>query len=1569
MAVQDYYFALQNLSRSNKIFGFYSGSANFNYRFDYLTSSVAPGAGDIRLNSGSLLPGSTTNEVSATEIYLDEDDINNKESIISFLTQLDDLNSKGTLRLEVSGSSSYFIDYNIDSIHTGSSLTYMIVSASSGTGNVPSGDANNPISQSYAHSTSSFTTRKPLIATFNGSDLRGYHETDVTGSSTKYIVASSGSFGTPSTGSIPKPFNIDWGVPESTFIGANYYPSSAGYAWLWNDGFKVKHIKMNNVSSTGAILSDFIKHSEWARFVMYNPINSTGSFIHNGSGHYAEDYQLFNVTKYSTQNYSHLFVNQESKLTSFATDTNRPADVTDTFLATGDYVVYASSSGTVVQPTLATGIDKSIPQGYFPSSSTSYPTEQFFRGWAGANYYVNGTLISTGGTLDDPLQAFYSGSTERDKDGSATYQPSTPPFFINASASYVAIPSSSFISYSAQTNLTQIGPAFVTSGGDELIYYYKEDTNQIVIRGGSNLDTKKTANPNFDPLFNVELVNINATPTTYSTPEGFNIPVKESQSLWLYRGLATVGTGNGNFYKYNRFLHRPFKTYIVTSTGSIEAGYGEQNYSSGSYGSGSQPVGPPANEFETVYIAYSSSLASERPTDGIYTFDTTPLQELQITASVNFGYTSIDVIRSSSYGTGSYGDNEFEYGGTGSGDDVNTWQSATLKLYQNNNVIASDVTSINSTNILYGLESTLKTTLQPYEISIGDNLRLAVEVGNESSNFNSSLIVNNYTMSFGNLVYPAQDLVPVTFNNYLELNDDCDPINNNVFGQRPNERLQDVDYSVDVLNPINFDQIIKDEAVRATVPESHYTQLGSSFARYIGSSTSRRQINEYNPNDDVDSTNSFYYQADISTPEIVNKGKGSPLGKIPNVQLRNSYIAYFNKIIDTYPNLNGKTAYYVKYLIDESGTIYDPTLSDINFSLFEKTFQLYDYDAKPTRVKTSLQSIEEAKELSRLNKGLSSTFKLGKYPSPILYSQTSSLGHTNNIIMSGSPFYGTLGIGSGFTNLAVNINAAQSNSDFPVASTNNDTEDLTVGNQLTTASFASGDITPFTTNTTPNLPTGSAASTLLFPLDSAAITPNTLGADLSDKYEVDGEFIFYSSTFPARYRRPNGSSKHWQKGDLYTSRQSKDKYRQIANVTLAPFIKVPTNPSEVFVANSNNFEISQITLTPIENAGLSDESVYKTLTIEPSPSGFDRQYYISNNQIEFKPDSRYLEKIIIQQIYGNSDWSSDSTNRKEAQVLIGGGWYNDGQGNIGIDGANVVYKWSIKFKLKNVKQGSGMFLKVKGQITQPGDSGRNDDFFRSYIRDGDYIKNGPSWRTTFNPGLTSGYNTSPVLKYNITSPIANSDQNVNGAVGPYWRRISGTTDMLFMSSSILNQAYGIFDEDGNNTNGQYYVQAKIPYVGDTEVVFPSTIEPDFIEFDPVVDPWSLEIGDEIRFENNEDLVYTITSAGGKQGVRPPIDPYSTNPENDGLHITIAPPFEYTSSNGDIINKQPTNLDFFVVRRYKENRNFIILDQQKPYGFPVSASSSPGILLPEHRIEKYDRNPDEVLKDLIEKRII
>lgn len=1533
MAVQDYYFALQNLSNSDKIFGYYSGSAIFDYKFDYLTQSAAPGVGDIRLNTGKLYTSSNANEVLATQVYIDEDDISNRESVIGYLTKLDDLSDKGQIKLEVSGSSSFNLLYDIDSIDTGSStLSYMVINVSNGSGNVESGDSNNPISQSYAFTTSSRTTKKPIIVTFTGSELRGYHEVDVTGNSTKYIVATSGSINDPTTsGSLPAPFNIDWGVPEDTFTDPNYYPSNFGYAWLWNDGYKVKHIKINSRSATGDILTDFIKASEWVRFIMSNPINSTGSLIHPASGLYAEDYQLLNVTKYSTQGYSHLFVDQDNIDTSFAVDVSSEENITDTFTATGDYIVYASSSGTTVEPTRSISVDSSIPQGYFPSSSTNYPTEQFFRGWAGANYYVNGSLTSINGTLDDPLQSFNSGSTERDKDGAANYIPSTLPFFIDATASYIEVPSSSFVEYASQTNLTQIGPRFETSTGDEIIYYYKEDTNQIVIRGSQYLNTPKTTAPSFDPLYDVQLVGPNDSPTTYTTLEGFDIEVKESQSLWLTRGLANIGTQDGNLWKYNRYLHRPFKTYILTSTGSTELGYGSSEYGIDEYGSGSVPVGPPPNEFEKVYIAYSSSKASDRPDDGIYTFDQNLIEPLYITASVNLDYTSIDIIRSSSYGTASYGDNEFEYGGTGSGDDVLTWQTANLKLYQNNTVIATETTPINSSNILYGLTSTLTTTLQPYQVSIGDTLKLSLEVENESSGFNSSLIVSSYTMSFNNLVYPADGLTPVTFNNYLELNDDCDPLINNIVGDRPNQRLQDVDYSVNILDPINFDQIIRDEAVRATVPESNYTQLGFANQRYFGSSTTREEINEYDENSNIDTLNSFIY----SNLEISNKGKGPKLGKIPNVELKNGYIAYFNKIVDPYPNLNNKTAYYVKYLIDETGTIYDPTLSNINFSIFEKTFQLHDYDLKPTRVKTSLQNIEDAKELSQLNDGLASTFKLGEYPVPILYSQNSSTTHVNVIPLSGSKFYTNLGIGETFSDFSFNADATSSaafvsNNDSSVDFDNTTLEFEGVGSDIIINPDGTGSYDGF--------------GKFVFPNDANAKNPNTTGANLSDNYSLNGKFKFYTTSIPPAY-------------EFSTFARDDHKCCRAGFMDFTFNVHQKSPSSSTYIKSSNGFKFNSLTLKILTNADTSTPIIYSIpipLGSQTSKRGTTTGLRTTTEGVKLNLNSQWLWEQIT--IALDKPWNNSG--RLDTLLQIGGGWDGDGY-----QGIAVQWEWELDFTLASTpnyfKQGSGYYFSAEGNITPNVECRRkNRDYFTNFNGSSYDKNNGHRWRRSFFPQVYGNERYQPELELSLISPFSSNANNQNGAVAPYWRRVPNTDNQLYMSSSVLNQSYALLDENGNPD--KYYVQAKIEYVGSTNPDFPGTQEPDFIEMDPVTDIWSLQVGDEIRFENSEELVYTIASIDGQEPIIPPIFPNENEDINKKLRVTVSPSFE---------NNEPSNFDFFVVRRYKENRNFIILDQQKPYGFPVSSSSSPGILLPEHRIEKYDRNPDEVLKDLIEKRII
>ena len=203
-----------------------------------------------------------------------------------------------------------------------------------------------------------------------------------------------------------------------------------------------------------------------------------------------------------------------------------------------------------------------------------------------------------------------------------------------------------------------------------------------------------------------------------------------------------------------------------------------------------------------------------------------------------------------------------------------------------------------------------------------------------------------------------------------------------------------------------------------------------------------------------------------------------------------------------------------------------------------------------------------------------------------------------------------------------------------------------------------------------------------------------------------------------------------------------------------------------------------------------------------------------------------------------------------------------------------------------------------------------------------------------------------------------------------------------MSSSILNQTYY------NGESKKFFVQAHLPYVGAVSTDFPLTIEPSFIEFEPVTDFWEMKEGDEIRFENNENLTYRVTSVEGRQAVYPP-ENVNSNLLKDKLRVVVTPPFEYIDKDGNTVVNQPSNFDFFVVRRYKENRNFVILDQQMPYGIistgkgeiafsgedasvgiePVNPSSSPGLLLPEYRVDRFNVNPDLILKDLIEKGIV
>ena len=167
-----------------------------------------------------------------------------------------------------------------------------------------------------------------------------------------------------------------------------------------------------------------------------------------------------------------------------------------------------------------------------------------------------------------------------------------------------------------------------------------------------------------------------------------------------------------------------------------------------------------------------------------------------------------------------------------------------------------------------------------------------------------------------------------------------------------------------------------------------------------------------------------------------------------------------------------------------------------------------------------------------------------------------------------------------------------------------------------------------------------------------------------------------------------------------------------------------------------------------------------------------------------------------------------------------------------------------------------------------------------------------------------------------------------------------------MSSSNVNEAYGV-----------NYYQGQLPYSPGPSEYFPGGQEPADTSFDPIVYPLTFEVGDEIRFANNENYTYNI------QEVFKP----SQNIEAGGIgriKILLGSPVP-----GDV------NKDFFLIRRNVPNANSVYLNGLFPYGNLPSgsviggATTTPGILYPDFPTEYLENSASILVNELISKGII
>ena len=136
----------------------------------------------------------------------------------------------------------------------------------------------------------------------------------------------------------------------------------------------------------------------------------------------------------------------------------------------------------------------------------------------------------------------------------------------------------------------------------QVYYYYKQDTNQVLAGAAGNsisnvagmnalLTSSKSPVPLTNPLTVARIKSIgqaisyksdvvyNSASAGYSGIEGFEIPIQDDQELWVYRGIqpqnttpsntpTNAGPGDSNHTQYNAYLHRPYKLYMLTETGS-----------------------------------------------------------------------------------------------------------------------------------------------------------------------------------------------------------------------------------------------------------------------------------------------------------------------------------------------------------------------------------------------------------------------------------------------------------------------------------------------------------------------------------------------------------------------------------------------------------------------------------------------------------------------------------------------------------------------------------------------------------------------------------------------------------------------------------------------------------------------------------------------------------------------------------------------------------------------------------------------------------------------------------------
>ena len=922
---------------------------------------------------------------------------------------------------------------------------------------------------------------------------------------------------------------------------------------------------------------------------------------------------------------------------------------------------------------------------------------------------------------------------------------------------------------------------------------------------------------------------------------------------------------------------------LVGSTSASSATFSSTRLDNGSYlginfnmsiTNPSVPGVTPQDVFSTrwndVYLSFSESISSS--IDGLYIFNQLPQNDVQVTASVLLtAWTGSDT--GSKYGAAIYETDVYGEGEEGEGP---TWQTASIRIYTGSfpNAVPTTLDSFLTESIYEsafihtqstGVPVTFSFSIPSESISIKDCLSMAVAVSSGSFNSASvenSLVVREYSLEYTTLTqsFEGDGRVPAfienAFSGTLGFSNqpDCQPLFNNITGERENPNIQIIEYTPTASGfggyyPLNFYPILSGSAQKSTVPESYYTLASQINPRYLGSRTQANTVNSV-------------------------EGLANGFGTLPVIDYQRAYFAYCDQVLDPYPVVNNKTQYNIKYLINDSGDALQPNLSPYTAFDVEGT---WDEDGIG---RVGINQISGSSQYDSLN-GLQTFDKVAKEPVAILWSQTASDGYSGIIPLGGNPDV-ISNFEAEFTNFSLTFNGnakSSSNADqkiVPLANMlgpgmddasaasfsyvfNFGTRygDAGAGGNAYTASVGTGDFLSSGSSGTPGafLPTGpllklaqgptagtASAGEFILPVDP--ISPNASLNAMSDVYTISVEGRF-PATPPAEYRTSAGSFTEKSQYNRGVIGELSIEFQESTNqgATWTPKkMNALAQPFLDFHYGNQTISINLATTLGANNAGFTNAR--KKYRILPHYNDIKNEI----QQLGRNPwDALYVEYRI--------SLESDITLKSDRR-----------------------YRWaSYQFFANETVDPKRNYWNPTNRPVKYG-----GDLTPSPAQDGPY----------FNVSL-----------FGQRSQQVTTDNALNE---PFWAfgTASNGTDI---APNILE----LISDNGNAAYDNGYFMGYLPYTASANPRFPGGIEPLDTDIPSYNIPWSLQINDEIRFENNEAQTYKIIDI---------LTPSQAINREGSLTITLDRDVDLSVQK-----------DFFLIRRYQFSPNTLISDNLFPYG--------------------------------------